>query len=132
MSIGELAARFGVAPHVLRHWESADLLQPAARVNGRRRYQQEHVARVAMIVRGKEAGFSLRQLAEMFATPEPQHRRELLQEHHARLVKRIALTEAAKELIEHVLNCPAEDFIQCPEFQRLVEAVERRVPFPPT
>ena len=43
MTIGELAARFGLATHVLRHWEAMGLLTPAARVNGRRRYRQEHV-----------------------------------------------------------------------------------------
>jgi DNA-binding transcriptional MerR regulator len=36
--IGELAGRFGLATHVLRHWEAAGLLIPAARVGGRRQY----------------------------------------------------------------------------------------------
>ncbi|WXK67305.1 MerR family DNA-binding transcriptional regulator [Nonomuraea sp. N2-4H] len=30
MAIGEVAARFGLAPHVLRHWEAMGLLSPRA------------------------------------------------------------------------------------------------------
>jgi hypothetical protein len=37
LTIGELAARFGLATHVLRHWETKGLLSPARRVAGRRR-----------------------------------------------------------------------------------------------
>lgn len=51
--IGELAARFGLATHVLRHWEDEGLLLTAARVGGRRRYDDAQVARVVMILRGK-------------------------------------------------------------------------------
>jgi DNA-binding transcriptional MerR regulator len=38
MSIGALAARFGLATHVLRHWESMGLLHPVRDAGGRRRY----------------------------------------------------------------------------------------------
>lgn len=123
MTIGELAGRFGLAAHVLRHWEAMGLLDPAKRVNGRRRYHREHVARVGMILRGKEAGFSLQQLHEVLHAPDPETRRELVRQHHARLEEHIARAQAAKVLIEHVLSCPAEDFIQCPEFLRLIDAM---------
>jgi len=71
MTIGELSARFDLAPHVLRHWEAMGLLAPAARVNGRRRYAQEHLTRVAMIVGGKSGGLSLEQLRDL-SPPAPQ------------------------------------------------------------
>jgi len=60
MRIGDLAARFGLATHVLRHWEDVGLLTPAARVAGRRQYDESHVARVVMIQRAKAAGLSPR------------------------------------------------------------------------
>jgi hypothetical protein len=34
MTIGELAARFGLATHVLRHWEAMGLLTPVASSRG--------------------------------------------------------------------------------------------------
>lgn len=126
MTIGALAARFGLATHVLRHWEAMGLLTPETRVSGRRRYRRAHVARVAMIVRGKEAGFSLRQLKGMLDASDPDARRVLLEQHHADLERRIVQIEASKAMIEHALVCPAKDITHCPDFQRLVEMVEAR------
>jgi MerR family copper efflux transcriptional regulator len=128
LTIGALAGRFGLATHVLRHWEAMGLLTPETRVSGRRRYRRAHVARVAMIVRGKEAGFSLRQLRGMLDAPDADARRVLLERHHAELERRIAHIEASKAMIEHALVCPAKDITHCPDFQRLVEMVAARPP----
>lgn len=121
MTIGELSARFDLAPHVLRHWEAMGLLSPAARVNGRRRYSQEHITRVAMIVGGKSGGLSLEQLRVLLAARSPDDRRELLERHHADLQQRIRDIERSKAMIEHALDCDEHDFTQCPNFKRLVE-----------
>ncbi|TNY36694.1 MerR family transcriptional regulator [Thermomonospora catenispora] len=123
MSIGELAGRFGLRPHVLRHWEAMGLLSPARGVGGRRRYTEDHVTRVAMIVRGKAAGFSLERLREMFQTPDPRRRRDLLRAHYAALERRIEEIKDSQRLIEHALECRSEDFTRCPEFRRLVEGL---------
>ena len=128
MTIGDLASRFGLATHVLRYWESVGLLQPATRVNGRRRYIEAQVARVTMIIRGKEAGFGLGQLRDMFDASEPAARREILERHHAELEQRIAEAQVAKEMVEHALHCPNEDFTQCPRFLRIAT----REPHSPT
>jgi MerR family transcriptional regulator, copper efflux regulator len=121
MTIGELSARFDLAPHVLRHWEAMGLLAPAARVNGRRRYSQEHITRVAVIVGGKSGGLSLEQLRVLLAARSPDDRRELLERHHADLQRRIRDIERSKAMIEHALDCDEHDFTQCPNFKRLVE-----------
>jgi MerR family transcriptional regulator, copper efflux regulator len=119
LTIGELAAHFGLATHVLRHWEAVGLLQPARRVNGRRRYTREHVTRVAVILHGKEAGFSLDDLRELLAA-DPDGRRTVLLRHRAELERRIAQAQASKRLIDHALSCEAEDLMRCPSVQRLV------------
>jgi MerR family transcriptional regulator, copper efflux regulator len=121
MTIGELSARFDLAPHVLRHWEAMGLLSPAARVNGRRRYSQDHITRVAMIVGGKSGGLSLEQLRGLLAARSPEDRRELLERHHAELQRRIRDIEQSKAMIEHALDCDEHDFTRCPNFRRLVE-----------
>jgi MerR family transcriptional regulator, copper efflux regulator len=121
MTIGELAARFGLAPHVLRHWEAMGLLAPATRVNGRRRYAQEHLTRVAMIVGGKAGGLSLEQLGDLLAAGSPDDRRQLLERHHADLEQRQRDIERSKAMIEHALDCDEHDFTQCPSFRRLVD-----------
>jgi DNA-binding transcriptional MerR regulator len=96
-TIGELAARFGLATHVLRHWEDMGLLSPARRVAGRRVYGPAHMTRVAEIMLGKDAGFSLEQLRELFAAPDRDRRREVLRAQLAQVRQRIARASSAAE-----------------------------------
>jgi MerR family transcriptional regulator, copper efflux regulator len=128
MTIGELAERFGLRPHVLRHWEAMGLLSPAERVSGRRRYSTRHIARVAMIVRGKAAGFSLEELRDVLDSTDGAQRRKLLGQQHAELERRIQEIEASKMLIEHALRCSADDFTDCPGFRDLVERLAENGP----
>ncbi|MFG2194140.1 MerR family transcriptional regulator [Streptomyces sp. NPDC048639] len=121
LTIGELAERFGLRHHELRHWEATGLLDPAHRVGRRRQYTERHVAKVALIVRWKAAGFNLEQLRSVLDARGPDDRHALLRRHHRELEDRIRQVEASKELIEHALECSAEDFTECPEFRRLVE-----------
>ncbi|MFW6695030.1 MerR family transcriptional regulator [Streptomyces sp. MAR4 CNX-425] len=120
MTIGELAGRFHLATHVLRHWEAMGLLTPAERVNGRRRYTADHVSRVAMIIGGKRGGLSLEQLRELFAASGPGDRHTLLERHREDLRRRIEEIERSKAMIDHALECDAHDFTRCPNFQALV------------
>lgn len=121
MRIGELAERVGLAPHVLRHWESMGLLTPAARVNGRRRYNRDNVIRLMTIIRAKAGGLSLEQIRQVLDAAGRAERRELLQRHHADLERRLQETAASKRLIEHLMECGAEDFTQCLDYRRIVE-----------
>lgn len=117
LRIGDLAGSFGLAPHVLRHWESMGLLRPD-RVEGNRRvYRRDDLYRVATIVRSKEAGLSLDDIREMLTTADPVARRKVLQRQRAVLDERIARLEASRALIDRGLACEHEDFTECPKFQ---------------
>ncbi|GAA0901130.1 MerR family transcriptional regulator [Virgisporangium aurantiacum] len=50
VTIGELAHRFGLATHVLRHWETMGLLTPDRDGAGQRRYGRADLTRVALIL----------------------------------------------------------------------------------
>jgi MerR family transcriptional regulator, copper efflux regulator len=121
MSIGELARRFDLAPHVLRHWEAMGLLTPATRVNGRRRYTRDHVIRVMTIIRAKSAGMSLQQVREILTVSGRAERQSLLQRYHAELEHRLQEIAASKALIEHLMQCTADDFTQCPTYLQIAE-----------
>jgi MerR family copper efflux transcriptional regulator len=121
-TIGELAARFGLATHVLRHWEDMGLLSPARRVAGRRVYGPAHVTWVAEIMLGKDAGFSLEQLRELFAAPDRDRRREVLRAQLAQVRQRIARLTLSQTLLEHALRCRHPDYQSCPQFQAMVLA----------
>jgi hypothetical protein len=56
LSIGATAARFGLATHVLRHWEDLGLLHPERNSADRRLYGDDDLVRIAVILRSKAAG----------------------------------------------------------------------------
>jgi len=124
ITIGELASRFGLATHVLRHWESVGLLAPGRAAGGQRRYGDADLARVAMILMGKEAGLGLPEMRELLSTDNPMDHTDLLRRHVAVLERRIAQAQAAKNLVEHALSCPLS-FDECPHARA---QIARRIP----
>ncbi|MFG1706229.1 MerR family transcriptional regulator [Nonomuraea sp. M3C6] len=120
MSIGDIAERFGLATHVLRHWEAMGLLCPARIGGERRRYGPDDLYRVAVILRAKEAGFSLDDIREMMTTSDAAERRGVLLRRRAELARRIAEAQASLELIDCALDCDHEDFTSCSHFQSMV------------
>ena len=124
MSIGEVAARFGLATHVLRHWESVGLLAPPRAVAGRRRYGTEHLYRIAIILQAKEVGFSLDDIRDMMTAPTPALRTQVLHRHRTELARRIEQAQASLHLIDCALACKHKDLSSCPHFQaRLADRV---------
>jgi MerR family copper efflux transcriptional regulator len=119
-SIGTIAERFGLATHVLRHWESVGLLAPDRDPAGRRRYGLDDLVRVAVILRAKEAGLGLDDIREMITDSDPAGRRATLQRRRAALQQRVAEIQAALELIECALDCDHEDFTQCSNFRQMM------------
>ncbi|MFF4576357.1 MerR family transcriptional regulator [Streptomyces sp. NPDC001410] len=120
LRIGALAERFGLATHVLRHWEAMGLLAPGRDAADRRRYGADDLVRVAVILRAKEAGLSLDTIRALSATTDPAERRDLLREQAEALRSRIAAAQASLELIECALDCDHEDFSRCPHFRQWV------------
>ncbi|WP_306364919.1 MerR family transcriptional regulator [Nocardia sp. CC227C] len=122
-TIGDLAARFGLATHVLRHWEDLGLLAPERDSAGRRRYREVDAETVTMILLGKEIGLSLADIRALFTeAPDRESRRALLRAHRDRLAERLARTRAALDSLDHALECGTEDFRTCPKFRAQVAA----------
>lgn len=122
LTIGDLARRFGLATSVLRHWESMGLLSPTRAVAERRRYGDDDIYRVATIMRAKAAGLGLDQIRDMMATQSMKRRAAVLIEQRDLLARRIADTQQALELVDHVLDCQHKDFTQCPDYRTLMTA----------
>ncbi|MFD9903819.1 MerR family transcriptional regulator [Streptomyces sp. NPDC059063] len=120
MSIGALAARFGLATHVLRHWESVGLLHPGRDAGGRRRYTADDLDRVAVILMYKEAGLGLDAIRRLTVSVDRAARQETLRHEAAELRSAIAAARASLELIEGGLNCAYEDISQCPNYRRRI------------
>jgi MerR family copper efflux transcriptional regulator len=119
-SIGEVADRFGLETHVLRHWEGVGLLAPARDGAGRRRYDRDDVVRVATVIRSKAAGMSLDQILVLLDSGAPE-RHEVLEAHIADLDRRMEEMRRSREMTEHALRCRAHDIAACPRFSAIVE-----------
>jgi MerR family transcriptional regulator, copper efflux regulator len=115
-TVGELAERFDLPTHVLRHWETMGLLAPERDSAGRRRYREDDAYRVAAIVSSKAAGMSLEQIRSLLdGAAADRHR--ILTDHLADLEERMAEMERSRFLTEHALGCRAHDIAACPNFR---------------
>lgn len=122
-TVGEVAAVFGVAPHVLRYRETEGLLHPQRRGNWRC-HGMEDVRRVALILLARDASFGIRQIQALLSTPDPMAQPDLLRAHLRHLDQRIAQAQATKELIDHAIKCP-DAFDICPHAR---ERITERIP----
>lgn len=119
-SIGDVAARFGLETHVLRHWESVGLLEPARDSAGRRRYGEDDVVRIAVVIRSRSAGMSLEQIGALLDGGS-RGRHEVLEAHVADLDRRMEEMARSREMTLHALRCRAYDIATCPRFTAWVE-----------
>ncbi|MEV1321515.1 MerR family transcriptional regulator [Micromonospora arborensis] len=120
LTIGEVAEHFGLATHVLRHWESMGLLAPARAEAGRRRYRRADLYRIAVILSAKQAGFALDDIRDMVTASDPARRKLILRRQRDELTQRIAQAHASLALIDGALACDHDDIANCPRFRFLL------------
>ena len=119
-SVGQVADRFGIGTHVLRHWEDKGLLAPERDSAGRRRYRRDDMVRIAVIQRSKAAGMTLEQIGYLLDSGS-RARREVLAAHVADLDRRMEEMRRSREMTVHALECRAHDVSTCPHFRAGVE-----------
>ena len=119
-SIGDIAARFGLETHVLRHWEDVGLLAPARDPAGRRRYAPDDLVRIAVVLRSKAAGMSLEQI-QVLLDGEAAGWHQVLEAHIADLDRRMEEMVRSRAMTEHALRCRAHDIATCPRFREILE-----------
>lgn len=125
-SISDLAGRFDLPTHVLRHWESIGLIDPRRDASGYRRYGHDDLVRVAIIQRNKVAGMTLEQI-RVLLDAEAWGRHQVLEAHLRDIDERMLALERSREMTEHALRCRAHDITSCPRFVAAVaDLVEGR------
>jgi DNA-binding transcriptional MerR regulator len=125
LTIGDLAERTGIATSALRYYDELDLLRPATRVSGQRRYDWASVAVVGVIRMLKEVGFTLSEIRTIIAgrALAPTDWRDVATRKLREINDRIAKAEMAKLAIEHTLACPHDNPLECPNFWRTVGGI---------
>jgi DNA-binding transcriptional MerR regulator/uncharacterized glyoxalase superfamily protein PhnB len=116
--VGALAKATGLTVRTLHHYDEIGLLQPSARLaGGHRLYDADDVARLYRIIRLRQLGFALSQVAEVLAEPEwqlaPAIERHLAEaRHRAMMASRLCtrLAAMAAELTRHEHPSPQELF----------------------
>jgi DNA-binding transcriptional MerR regulator len=121
MDITEVAQRAGVPASTLRFYEEKGLIASVGRRGLRRLFAPNVLERLALIALGRTAGFSLDEIAHMFAPDGlAQIDRQLLADKAKELDRTIRKLSAVREGLRHAAVCPAPSHMECPTFRRLL------------
>ena len=121
LDITEVAQRSGVPASTLRFYEQKGLLASTGRRGLRRRFDAAVLERLALIALGRAAGFSLDEIARMFA-PDGRIDRQMLATKARELDRTIRRLSAMRDGLRHAAACPAPSHMECPTFRRLLGA----------
>ena len=121
MDITEVVKRSGVPASTLRFYEEKGLISSVGRRGLRRLFKPDVLERLALIALGSSAGFSLEEVARMFAPDgRPQIDRQLLAGKAKELDGTIRKLSAMRDGLQHAAVCPAPSHMECPTFRRLL------------
>jgi DNA-binding transcriptional MerR regulator len=124
LDITEVARRSGVAPSALRFYEERGLVGSVGRRGLRRLFEPSVLERLALIALGRAAGFSLDEIAGMFAADgRPRIDRAVLAAKADELDRRIRELATLRDGLRHAVGCTAPSHMECPTFRRILRAV---------
>lgn len=126
LDIGEVARRSGMPPSTLRFYEEQGLVRPIGRNGLRRVYAGDVIDRLALVALGRAAGFSLKEVRQMFAADgRPRIDRSKLAARADELDHTIRRLIAMRNGLRHAAACPAPSHMKCPTFRRLMKTALR-------
>jgi DNA-binding transcriptional MerR regulator len=120
MDIGEVAKASGLPASTLRFYEEKGLIKSYGRNGLRRLFSANVVERLALISLGRNAGFSLDEINEMFTSDGPVINRELLLARAGELDRKIKEMTSMRDGLLHAAVCKAPNHFECPKFLRLL------------
>jgi DNA-binding transcriptional MerR regulator len=123
LDIGEVTQRSGLPASTLRFYEEKGLITSIGRRGLRRVFHFSVLERLALIALGRTAGFSLDEIALMFAPDgQPRINRPMLiakaQEIHS-VMRRLS---TMRDGLLHAAACRAPSHMECPTFRRILRA----------
>ena len=123
IDIAEAARLSGLPASALRYYEEKGLIASIGRQGLRRVFDAGVVERLALISIGRAAGFSLDEIALMFA---PNGKLDI--DRHMLLTKADELDSTIQKLsamrdgLRHAARCPAPSHMECPTFRKILRA----------
>jgi DNA-binding transcriptional MerR regulator len=129
LDIAEVAQRSGVPASTLRYYEERGLIVSIGRRGLRRLFDAQVLERLTLIALGRAAGFSLAEIAQMFAPDgEPRIDRTTLAAKADELDQAIRKLTAWRDGLRHAAACSAPSHMECPKFRRILRAAAHRAP----
>ena len=126
LDIAEVAQQSGLPASALRYYEEKGLIKSIGRRGLRRVFPAGVIEKLALIALGRTAGFSLEEIAAMFA-PDGRLRidRQKLAAKAKELDATIKRLTAMRDGLRHAVSCKAPSHMECPKFRRIVQAAGR-------
>ncbi|BCY15525.1 redox-sensitive transcriptional activator SoxR [Actinoplanes sp. L3-i22] len=119
LTIGEMAARSGVAPSALRYYEREGLLHAARTGGNQRRYERADLRRIAFIKIAQQVGVSLDEIRGALAelpenrTPTKADWSRLSSHWRHRLDERIHMMERLRDQLTGCIGCGCLSLQRC-------------------
>src|SRR3954465_1830360 len=119
LTIGDFAARSGVAQSALRYYEKEGLIRSTRTGGNQRRYLRSELRRVAFIKIAQEVGVSLEEIRDALAalpenrTPTKADWSRLSARWRKRLEDRIALMERLRDQLTGCIGCGCLSMQRC-------------------
>lgn len=120
MDIAEVTKASGLPASTLRFYEEKGLIKSYGRNGLRRLFSANVVERLALISLGRNAGFSLDEINEMFTPDGPVINRALLLARAGELDRKIKEMTSMRDGLLHAAVCQAPNHFECPKFLRLL------------
>ena len=123
MDITEVARRSGLPASTLRFYEEKGLIGSIGRWGLHRVFDPGVLERLALIALGRSAGFSLDEIALMFAPDgRPRIDRKMLAAKAEELDRTIRKLTEMRDGLRHAAACRAPSHMECPTFRRILRA----------
>jgi DNA-binding transcriptional MerR regulator len=127
MDISDVARLSGLPASALRYYEEKRLIRSIGRRGLRRIFDSRVLERLSLIALGRSAGFSLDEIARMFAADgRIAIDRQLLKDKSDELDSTIRRLTALRRGLRHAAACPARSHMECPTFRRLLGEASAR------
>lgn len=123
MDITEVGRRSGLPASTLHFYEEKGLIASIGRRGLHRVFDPNVLERLALITLGRSAGFSLDEIALMFAPDgRPRIDRQTLRAKAEELDKTIRKLTEMRDGLRHGAACRAPNHMECPTFRRILRA----------
>jgi len=113
LTIGEVAERAGLRTSALRYYEEAGLLEPAARVGGQRRYDEEAVDRLTVIRFCRRLGFTLAEIRDLLADTDKRRWRRFVDAKLAEVERTIEEARTMRDILRSSRDCDCVNVTEC-------------------